>query len=161
MYVNIPGFEDYLIGDDGTVISLKNGLRKILKQNKIKNGYYVVYPSENGKKTALYVHKIVAETFLTNPNDLPVVNHKDGDKSNNSVGNLEFTTYSKNNEHAYRTGLKPSGENFYNAKLTEVQAREIKRLGKYGTFQEIADRYGVTKATIRDIIVGRTWKNIA
>lgn len=80
---------------------------------------------------------------------------------NNSVDNLEWVTYSQNNQHAYNNGLKERGSEFYNAKLTEEAVREIKHNGKNGTYQEIADKYGVTKATIRDVLTGKTWAYIA
>lgn len=54
------------------------------------------------------VHRLIAETLVPNPNDLPCVNHKDGNKLNNSVGNLEWCTHSENTIHAYKTGLQKS-----------------------------------------------------
>jgi hypothetical protein len=57
-------------------------------------------------KYAFRANRLVAEYFLPNPNDLPVVNHIDGDKLNNNVFNLEWVSYSDNNRHAYDTGLK-------------------------------------------------------
>lgn len=54
------------------------------------------------------VHRLIAETLIPNPNELPCVNHKDGNKLNNSVGNLEWCTHSENTIHAYKTGLQKS-----------------------------------------------------
>ena len=116
---------------------------------------------KDGKTHNKYIHILVAEHFIQNLKNLPIVNHKDGNKKNCSVSNLEWTTYSDNNQHAYDNQLKLRGENFYNAKLTEKDVSEIKKLGKYTTYQNIADKYGVTKATIRDILINRTWKNVS
>lgn len=58
-------------------------------------------------------------------------------------------------QHAYNTGLKNRGEKFYNSKLTEENVCEILSKGKYTSYQKIADKYGVSKATIRDILLGK------
>ena len=116
--------------------------------------------SRNNKRFAFYVHRLVAEAFLPNPNKLPTVNHDDGNKESCCASNLVWVTYSANNQHARDAGLNPRGEGHYNSKLTENDVREIKRLGKYDTFQNIANKYGVTKATIRDVLTGETWQTI-
>lgn len=171
MWKYIPGFEgQYMANENGMIKSVKRTItsktgqkytlpEKILKQNKNKNGYMLVQLSKNGKIKGIYVHRIVAILFIPNPNNLPTVNHKDGNKQNCNAENLEWTSYSQNNQHAYDTGLKPKGEGQYKAKLTEKDVREIRKNGKNGTFEEIALRYGVSKATIRDVLLYRTWKN--
>ncbi len=107
------------------------------------------------------MHRLVAEAFVDNPNSEPTVNHIDGNKLNNYYLNLEFVSYSYNNQHAYDIGLHKKGEHHYNSRLTEQQVKEIKLLGKYDTFENIALKYGVKKATIRDVIVGNTWKSVS
>lgn len=71
------------------------------------NGYYRV-PLTNYKHTKKYylIHRLVAETFIPNPNNYPQVNHKDGNKENNTINNLEWCTVSFNMRHAYETGLR-------------------------------------------------------
>ena len=64
-------------------------------------GYLSVRPSIDGKQKTLYIHRLVAETFIPNPEHKPTVNHKDGDKHNNRVDNLEWATCSENTTHAY------------------------------------------------------------
>ena len=59
------------------------------------------------------VHRVIAETFIPNPNNLPCVNHKDGNKQNNSVDNLEWCTHSENTLHSFRTGLQKKIHNQY------------------------------------------------
>ncbi len=83
---------------------------KILKQ-KYHNGYAYVNLNKNKKLEVLPVHRIVAEHFIPNPNNLPVVNHKDGIKANNYYWNLEWTTSSDNNLHAIKNGLKNNNTN--------------------------------------------------
>lgn len=82
---------------------------KILKQATDKDGYKKISLSKEGKKKRFMIHRLVANEFIENPNDLPVINHKDGIKDNNNVINLEWVTYSENTQHAFNTGLcKPS-----------------------------------------------------
>lgn len=133
---------------------------KILCPNVIKNGYLVVYLRKNGQTIPRYVHRLVAEVFLPNPGNLPTVNHINGDKRDCSLSNLEWASYSQNNEHAYDSGLKPSGEEFYNAKLTIEDVREIRSNGKYATYKQIGQRYGVAAGTIRDVLLYRTWSRV-
>lgn len=76
----------------------------ILKPAVSSRGYYTVVFGINGTRKAYAVHRIIAETFLPNPNNLPVVNHKDEDKTNNAVSNLEWCTQKYNIN--YGNGLK-------------------------------------------------------
>lgn len=82
---------------------------KIMKPHDFNNGYYKV-PLTNKEHLKKYylVHRLVAQSFIPNPNNLPQVNHKDGDKSNNCVNNLEWITKEDNIKHAYKMGLNPS-----------------------------------------------------
>ena len=78
---------------------------RILK-NRVSRGYYIVNLCCNSKAKNYRVHRLVAETFLPNPNNYPCINHKNGIKTDNRVGNLEWCSYSYNNKEAYRMGLK-------------------------------------------------------
>lgn len=172
MWKPIKNFEElYEINQEGTVRSKgriitdsKNHTyfhkEKILIPYQDKRGYLLIVLRKENKSHNCYVHRLVAETFIDNPLNYPVVNHLDGNKQNCSVQNLEWTTYSKNNQHAYDNDLKPKGENFYNSKLTEKQVLEIRTKGKYSTYKKIALQYGVAPATIRDVLLQKTWKGI-
>ena len=94
--------KDYLAHYRGYVRSLITG--KLLKAGKSKAGYLTV-SLRGSTKT---IHRLVAETFIPNPLNLPCVNHKDGNKLNNHVSNLEWVSYGENNSHAIRIGLKKS-----------------------------------------------------
>ena len=90
----IEGIEtNYLIYDDGRVYSLKT--KKFLNGDK-SSGYLRYLLCVNGKKYRMMAHRLVAEAFIPNPNNLPIVDHKDKDRFNNSVNNLQWITYSEN-----------------------------------------------------------------
>lgn len=117
----IHGFEDYYeVSNKGCVRSLSRLVKcsrgknfriwkgKILSNILSAKGYYQVSLSVEGETHKVYVHRLVAETFLEDRNE--TVNHKDGNKLNNCLFNLEWVSYSYNNSHAYTLGLKfPSG----------------------------------------------------
>lgn len=96
IFKEIEGYENlYQISNLGNVKSLGNGnsnnsKEKILKPTKDKKGYLYVDLYKQGKRKTYKVHRLVAKVFIENPNNLPQVNHKDEDKTNNAVENLEF-----------------------------------------------------------------------
>lgn len=94
----------YYVNRFGEVLSLKGKVPKYKTQRKRKNGYYEVCLGlgKTRKQTHMLVHRLIAETFIPNPNNLPQVNHIDGDKSNNCVENLEWCTCSQNQIHKFR-----------------------------------------------------------
>lgn len=98
--MKIKGYENYEVTTTGEVINTKTG--RVLKPGKGRNGYLLVVLCKNGKMKTFRIHRLVAEAFIPNPNNLPQVNHKDEDKTNNHVENLEWCTceynvqYSKN-----------------------------------------------------------------
>lgn len=112
---DIIGYEnEYQINQFGEIRTLKDS-PKLKKYNVLKpqinkrNGYVYQMLYKNGKEKLLRIHRLVAMAFLPNPNNLPQVNHKDGNKQNNSVDNLEWCEQSYNMKHAFKTGLeKPS-----------------------------------------------------
>jgi len=77
---------------------------------KCGNGYLGVSLHKNGKSKLVPIHRILAETFIANPNGLRYVNHKDGNKENNALDNLEWCSQSENIIHAYRSGLASRGK---------------------------------------------------
>jgi len=101
----VVGYDDYVVSNTGIVKSLKYGKERLLKFEINIDGYHIVRLSKNGKKKPFRVHRLVAELFIDNPSELPVVNHKDGDKTNNIVNNLEWSTVADNTRHAFETGL--------------------------------------------------------
>jgi len=103
MRKQIKDYENYFIYDNGDVFN--SSTNKILKGSFSEGGYKYYRLSKNNCKKMFYAHRLVAEHFLDNPNNLPVVNHIDGDKLNNNVSNLEWVSYSDNTKHAHDNRL--------------------------------------------------------
>ena len=93
-----PTQTDYLITEEGDVYSRK--FRKLKKMKQRTERYKAINLWNNGKEKAHYVHRLVAETYIPNPDNLPEVNHKDEDKTNNNVANLEWSTHADNVQHS-------------------------------------------------------------
>lgn len=98
-----PKYDFILVSTTGIILSNKRGEWRELQGGLNRYGYRRVGV---GHENAQYVHRMVAETFIPNPNNLPQVNHIDGCKTNNHVDNLEWVTESENMQHAFRIGLK-------------------------------------------------------
>jgi len=93
------GYPNYAVSTLGRVL----GPRKLLRPSKDTAGYLIVNLSA-GEKKSFHVHRLIALAFIPNPEDLPQVNHKDLDKANCRVDNLEWTTVSGNIQHAHDNG---------------------------------------------------------
>ena len=159
-WVSIPNtFGMYQVSDLGRVLRTDSGT--ILKAYLTGKG--AGYPTVNIGRKNRKVHRLVAESFVPNPYNLPQVNHIDGDKTNNNASNLEWVTNRENATHAVNLGLSASGSRSVFAKLTEQEVREIRSTYKPNTrgfgFKALAKRYGVSDTTIRYILNGRKWKH--
>lgn len=114
-WLNVVGFEGcYIVSDRGRVMSLPrranhiSGTRvsygKVLRPSTIHNGYNIVTLCKNGKRYSRLVHRLVAEAFIQNPDNLPQVNHKNFDRKCNNVENLEWCTGSENSSYSESAG---------------------------------------------------------
>lgn len=144
----------YEAAENGIIYSLKRRERHALIGKVCASGYRMVVITIERKKQYHNVHRLIAMAFLPNPNNCREVNHKDGNKLNNSVENLEWVTTRQNQLHAITSGLRPS------LKLDFEKAKEIRRLyasGKY-TQTKLAEIFGVKKTQIGYIIQSKRWK---
>lgn len=168
-WVDIKGYEDsYQVSSHGRVRSKDRAhiLRgrhpephlRVRKGKLMKlsgEPYLAVSISKDGKKDRFLVHRLVAENFIDNPEELPEVNHLDEDKKNNRPSNLEWTTRSGN---ALHSSYKNRGNLSGTSKLKEDEVLKIKeRLLKGESQTEIAREFGVSNHCIFRIQAGYNW----
>lgn len=156
--LNYSKYEYYT---DGSIT--KNG--KPVAMWKDKDGYLICKIDGKNKR----VHRLIAYLFIYNPDNLATVNHKDGNKLNNHVSNLEWMTFSDNAKHSWANGLaRPcKGEKHGRSKLTQEQVEHIRSLpmparngkGDGITSVSIAKEYGMSAAQIRRIRKGLYWND--
>lgn len=144
--------DDYDITCDGRIINLKWGGREVKPQLNGK-GYLRVKIA--GKLR--FVHRLVAEKYVPNPNKFQQVNHKDGDKYNNRADNLEWVSNAQNRKHAIEKGLHVHGEKCPWAKLTKADVLFIREHPDAKT-SDLSKMFGVAHSTIRCVRANRSWK---
>ena len=146
----------YLVSNTGEIKGVKTG--KIRSKNINHEGYYFVsgsLGSRESKKT-FKIHRAVAETFLENPNNYPVINHKDGNKLNNNTNNLEFCTYLYNSQHAIENNLyDPAEPN--RIKIVQLDKNTLELVRIFDSIKDALNAFGRTTyvGTIGDCIRGR------
>lgn len=136
----------------------------IRKQAKARGYNWVLLSNLNGKNKMGRIHRLVASTFLPNPEGKPEVNHKNGIKDDNRVENLEWVTREENMSHAWDIGLFPDqkGEGNRASKLTKQDVLTIKAILPTGWFTqtEIARAYEVDQGLISKINSGKSWGHL-
>lgn len=170
----ISGYDFYLVSDSGKIksetriVTKKNGLQqkvqsRIMKPKISKHGYFRIgLVDKNGKQKFYQLHRLVLITFAGLDEVKTQVNHIDGNKSNNSLSNLEWVTSSENQRHAHLIGLKSQkGEKHAQSRLTEKQVLEIRESLLNGVKQKIlAEKYGVIRSYISEIKTKKAWSHI-
>lgn len=164
VWVSIKGYPNYQISNLGNVKSLNNYKRndcKILSPSLSKSGYYHIGIRLNKKRIYHTIHRLIAIHFINNNENYKCVNHKDGNKLNNSIENLEWCNYSINNKHAYDNGLNKNNENHGKSKLSNNDVLLIKKkLNNKENQREISIEFNVNKSTISLINTKKTWANL-
>lgn len=156
VWLPVPSYEGYYVSNFGRVKSFYTG--KILKP-AISLGYLFVHLCNNSKRKIFYVHRLVAQLFVSNPDNKPQINHRDGNRLNNHISNLEWCTSAENIKHAVEHNLIPSCEDNYLAKLTQEQIFYIRDNPDNLTLKQLADMFGMAFQTISTIQLGKSWKN--
>ena len=170
----LKGYESYYQGSTfGRVRSFFNGECNILIPTLGPKGYYTVClykddKNETGKnrksKKTFRLNRLIAETFIPNPLNLPEVHHKDHNKANNRADNLEWVTGEQNKEYAKEGDRYLKGEDNPFAKLTEEKVRFIREYYKAGDPEfgniALADRFKVSDVTITNIVTFKSWRHV-
>ena len=159
MWKKVYGFDDYLCKEQGEIYSLKTN--KIMKTHNDKDGYQCLRLTiEKGKAITVKVHRLIAQTFIPNQENKPLVNHKNGNKKDNAVSNLEWCTAKENANHAIKTGLKnDSGTHNTRASCNEEVLKKIRKLISEGkTNTEIEKITGISNGVVSHIRRGTHYK---
>jgi hypothetical protein len=175
----IDGFEDYEVSSCGRVKTKERLLRynhavtgnehfRKSTERELKihlndlTGYKFVQLYSNKKMFNLTIHRLVALAFNERSDEtFDVVNHKDGNKHNNTVDNLEWGTNAYNHEHATITGLKAKGSKISSAKLNDATVHAIKWfLSKNFSHSELSKAFKISRPTISMIANGKIWKHV-
>jgi hypothetical protein len=170
----IKNFEDrYVSTIDGKVYCKKktiknddvviyNGKTYYRRSTEIHHlGYEMIKLYDGKRKHSVFIHRIIADINIPNPENKPCVNHINGNKRDNSISNLEWCTYKENNDHAQRTGLNPRSNQalgqvkFKNSK----EEKEIKWMHEKGfNYTELAIIYNVSRNVTTRICKGLSTK---
>lgn len=159
-FKDIKGFENiYQISNKGTVKSLRFNKERILRTQTDIFGYHYINLNCDGKSYKYKIHRLVAEAFIPNPNNYPIINHINEDKTDNRVENLEWCTYSYNN--TYNDRAKKSGK-----KSGKTLSRPIIQLTKNGEFirewesaTEASKQLNIPLPNITNCINGKKYKS--
>lgn len=153
----IEGFPRYYASDDGKIYSNCSGELFELKPRPIYSGYMYVTLYENKRRHYCRVHRIIAQTFLDNPHNLPEVNHKDENKQNNAVYNLEWCSRSYNKKYGTRReriARKVSDPNI--RRKNNTSGRKGVTRTKWGTYHAYMNRKGLgTYKTFEEAVKAR------
>ena len=168
IWKDIQGYEGYQISNYGNVKSLKYGKEKILTPTINKRGYYHTVLRKDGKSITVNIHRLVASAFIENPDNLPIINHKDENKTNNKAENLEWCDYKYNAN--YGTAIQRMIAN------TDYKAIAVKNGKKvlcietgvvYPSTMEVQRKLGFASSNISSVCLGKykqaygyTWKYV-
>ena len=171
IWKNIEGYEGlYQVSNLGNVKSLKFGPRnhakqwdeKLLKIGITNCGYCKVQLHKDGRSQMKYVHRLVAEAFLPNPQNKPQINHIDGDKTNNLLSNLEWCSPGENQSHAIAKGLRSLSPMVGKHGDKNPLSRSIiqcdlsgKPIRRWASISDAAEALGVNRSSISNCLNGR------
>lgn len=163
----VDGYENiYSVSNFGNIkrVVISKGTKGLIVLKPIRDGikrYKEVRLYKDSQYKNFAVHRIVAQAFIGNPNGLHV-NHKDGNKGNNGLNNLEYVTPRQNCEHAAMIGLVSKGEGRWNTKFSNKDILSIRKEYENGntTQRKLAKKYSVSQYSIACIVNKSSWKHV-
>lgn len=144
---DVVGYEGlYIVSSYGGVWKLGTDgkVKKCISVYREGSAYVRIPLRKNGERKWHHTHRLVAEAFISNPHNLPVVNHVDGDKKNCRYDNLEWCTYYDNHQHAHDMGLRTDYKLFAEDKFKICEVYYANK----ATVKQLATKYGVSESTI-------------
>ena len=150
----IKGYEDYEITKSGRI--RKKHHQKEFTFTPDKDGYSKTALRKDGKRHYLRAHRLVADTFIPNPNNLPLVNHKNGKKDDNSVDNLEWVTYQQNVLHGFEVLGRKGHNGGTNKRVAKVDPITGEVISNYNSIAEANKAHGLKSVSINHVINGRS-----
>ncbi len=152
----INNFQNYFVSINGDIHSNYSGAIKKLRYSLCGSGYRIVHLYRNKKRYTKMIHRLVAETYLDDINEQ--VNHKDGNKLNNNLDNLEWVSASENMAHAVRTGLRRKPP--IKRKLSDEQALTVLTFNNMSMDKDFAKLYDVDKSSICNVRNRKSYRDI-
>ena len=165
---NVEGYNGlYKISNTGRIVSYKKGKPYELAPYSNNRGYLAIGLSDGLVRRRYTMHKLVARHFIPNPENKPQVNHKDGDKHNNHVDNLEWVTQSENIQHSYKIGLRTYNSEIYHKNKYNEQKKvgiiainlETLESFHFQSINEAARQLDCNKGNIRHVLNGKYKKH--
>lgn len=159
-YGNIKSLSRIIVRSNGNYSSKE----KLLEPQIIKNGYLVVRLKKNGNRSTKLINRLVAESFIPNPEDKLEVNHKDLNKLNNHVDNLEWSTRSENMKHAYKNGVVDINKAIDKLKtvtkndVVEIRKRKLNGESRKSVYEDY--KHVISIGGFKHIWYNVTWENI-
>ena len=168
----IEEFPEVLISNKGNVKSLST-LRN--RKTHINSGYELIVFENNTGRYSRLIHRLVAQSFIPNPENKPCVNHLNGIKTDNRAANLEWVTYKENIEHAVKTGLidyskrknprhkiYPKDGDHKLTKSTKEEVIEMRKMYDTGDYvlRELSEKFEISISVVWKIVNRKTWKHI-
>lgn len=151
--------DTYIYGDQYEVSNtgkVRNKVTKhILYQQKDGKGYLRTSLSRNNVQVTVKVHRAVAIAFIENPNNLPQVNHKDGDKENNLVNNLEWINNYDNMQHAVKNGLTNHVENSGRKRRAIIGVSDSGEIVRFDSLAEASSKLRICRSNLCNALKGR------